>query len=766
MNLKRHIDRWIDWGVDIPASPWQLAALFAVTVILRNLMESLTLGMVFPAPAFLLHFPVAYVYPLLTLVFVMRVFSGYDTAKLLKIMILAWTLTLLPPLIDAIAGTTSDIGYFPLERSNASWFLLNFFNPMVRLSGTTTGIRIEAAVGCILAGVFTWAVAPGKKLLRGILNALVFAPVFLTFFSWPYLVTILLQPFFPGDGLTHSLLQWHGSTEAPVTGASHYIVYLIDMIPVSLLSLWFVKELAGSRWQELKSKASSLAAPALSALAGTVAAFAVMPRAGITFADTVVTAGALLSALWISAGSSWKGSCRGVSHVVALTLAWACGWVTLVLAGLSIAVSGIPGPERLRKPLFSTALFVTALSPAGFSLVSTSGIGAIILVATLTLLTMRKTRLLFLFLVPMAVVALFPPASNTDATQRGLARRTDTFSRSGRIALAMESAARYAAAGGSWVPLAETTHLSGENVRSRYITETAIARGDSSASILKVAMNLAFVRGDTASFNSYFSSYRLLSDPSELNEAITMRVTFLALTGDTASLQGIHARAGMNPMVLRSMASAYLVNADTLRSLQYSLAFLGSPAAAANDWAKTITLAAFTGGASWDSIYTEAEEHLGYCLPVMLARLRAPVIAGMQPDRRDLLERCLLISSDGTEVLETAALWYSAAAIPDTALLYGSRVLAASRNPTRAHFSTVINSAIRAECFSEALAAAEYAQSLYSDNIEFLAVKNGLERGLYGAVPDENLQHIPWASALSDSKYKQMSCQITVFWNA
>ncbi|MCK5842960.1 MAG: hypothetical protein KAH31_12370, partial [Candidatus Sabulitectum sp.] len=252
MKLKVLIDRSINWGTDLQATPWQLAAVFAVTVILRNLMEALTLGIVFPAPSFVLHFPVAYVFPLLMLVFVMRVFSEYDAGKLLKIMVLAWTLTLLPPLIDKIAGTTSAIGYFPLERSNAVWFLLNFFNPTVTLSGTTPGIRIEAAIGCILAGIFTWAVAPKKRVLRGILNTLVFAPVFLAFFTWPYLIGVIFQPLFPTDGVMHSMLQWHAATEAPTTGASHFIVYLIDMIPVSLLSLWFVRELAVERWKELK----------------------------------------------------------------------------------------------------------------------------------------------------------------------------------------------------------------------------------------------------------------------------------------------------------------------------------------------------------------------------------------------------------------------------------------------------------------------------------------------------------------------------------
>lgn len=751
MSLKKHIDKWIDWGGNLPVSPWQLAALFAVTVILRNLMEAVSLGIVFSSPAFMLHFPVAYVYPLLTLVFFMRIFSGCNTAKLLKIMVLTWTLTLLPPLIDSLTGTTTAIGYFPLERSNAGWFLLNFFNPTVALTGTTTGIRIEAAIGCILAGIFTWAVAPNRRILRGLGNTIVFAPVFLTFFTWPYLVTILFQPFFPGDGLTHSLLQWHASTEAPVTGASHFITYLIDMIPVSFLSLWYVRELSSAKWNQLKDEFRNLAAPAVSAAVGTVAAFAVMPPAGITFADTVTVAGGLLSCLWLVAGSAWKGSFRGVAFAAALSIAWASGWMTLVFAGLALAVSGIPGPGWLRKPLFSSALFITALSPAGFSFTAPSFLAAAALIVIITITASRKTVILCLFAVPVIIVALFPPASATGAWQRGIARRTDTFARSGRIALAMESASRLAAGGGSWLTLAETTHLYGMNARSRYLCETVMARGDSTASILKVAMNLAFARGDTSSFNDLYDRYTLVSDPSAMNEAITMRVTFLALTGDTTALNSIHSRAGMNPMILRSMASAYLVNGDTLRSLQYSMAFLNSPAAAAGDWAKTITLAAVTGGANWDSLYNKGEDRLGYCLPIMLARLRAPVIAGIEPDRRDLLERCVLIKPDGAEVLETAAMWYSAAGFPDSALVWGSRALAASPDPGRSHFYMVINSAIDAGCYAEARAAAEYAVASYPESIEFAAILSGLNRGMAGTETPSRIEGIPWASALSDS---------------
>ncbi len=595
MKLKVLIDRSINWGADLPATTWQLAALFAVTVILRNLMEAFSMGILFPAPSFILHFPVAYVFPLLMLVFVMRVFSGYDAAKLLKIMVLAWTLTLLPPIIDKLAGTTSAIGYFPLERNNTVWFLLNFFNPLVTLNGTTAGIRIEAAIGCILAGVFTWAVAPNKRLLRGILNTIVFAPVFLTFFTWPYLIGVIFQPFFPGDGVTHSLLQWHAATEAPTTGASHYIVYLIDMIPVSLLSLWFVRELAKDRWNDLKKELKHLLPLASAAVLGTVAAVAVVPSNGVTFADSVTIAGALLAAFWLIAATAWKGSFRSVASIVALTLAWASGWETLVFAGLALAAGGLPGPSALRRSLFAITLFVATLSPVGFSLGSTAVFVCILVLPLIVFLSEKKLAWLMLFAIPLFAVISAPPVSDESAWLRGVARRTDTFARSSRIGLALESASRLAAGGGSWLTLGETTHMSGQDERSRYVCETAIARGDSTSSLMKVMMNLAFTRADTASFNSIFELYSNSADDSELNSAITMRVSFLSLTGDTASLNYIHSRAGMNPMMLRSMATAHMALGDTLKSLQYSLAFLDSPAAAAEDWARTISLSAITG---------------------------------------------------------------------------------------------------------------------------------------------------------------------------
>lgn len=755
MKLKNIIDRSINWGAGLPATPWQLAAVFAATVMLRNLMEAVSLGIVFPAPAFLLHFPVAYVFPLLTLVFFMKIFSGYDAAKLLKIMVLAWTLTLLPPLIDKLAGTTSAIGYFPLERSNAAWFLLNFFNPAAALTGTTPGIRIEAAIGCILAGVFTWAVAPNKRALRGILNAIVFGPVFLSFFTWPYLICVIFQPLFPGDGNTHSLLQWHAATGAPTSGASHYITYLVDMIPVSLLALWFVRELSGKKWKELKRSFRKLIPLYSAAVLGTVAAFAIVPSSGITFADTVTIAGTMIAAFWLITASAWKGSFRGVASVAGLSLAWAAGWETLVLAGLALTAGAFPGPDKWKRSFFAVALFVMTLSPVGFTLAAPAAVICIVVLPLLVIFSERKLSRLILIAIPLAAILVSPPASRQNAWLRGVERRTDTFARSSRVALALESASRLTAGGGSWLTLGETTHMTGQDMRSRYVCETAMARGNSSSSLMKVMMNLAFERTDSTAFNTLYRQYMNTANEDELNEAITMRVTFLALTGDTTSLNYIHSRAGLNPMLLRSMATAYMAQGDSSRSLQYSLAFLDSPAASPVDWARTITLAAVTGQADWDSIYLQAENRLGYCLPTMLSRLRASVIADNTADRRDLLERCLLVKPDGIEVLETAAMWYSAAGIPDTTLIYASRAIASQTSPSMTAFSLALNAALESGNFTEAAITARYGALCYPSVVGHRAVLAGIlkAQGDTLEVPllEQSFSRYTWAQSLCDS---------------
>ena len=211
------------------------------------------------------------------------------------------------------------------------------------------------------------------------------------------------------------------------------------------------------------------------------------------------------------------------------------------------------------------------------------------------------------------------------------------------------------------------------------------------------------------------------------------------------------------------MATAYMAMGDTVRSLQYSLAFLDSPAAAAEDWAKTITLAAITGEADWDSLYMEAEAKWGYCLPVMLSRLRAPVIANGQADRRDLLERCLLLKADGTEVLETAAMWFAAAGDPENSLLYASRAITGELLPSRSSFSLALNAALESGNYTEAAITARYAAYCYPSITGHRAVLAGILKAhgdtLEVPLLELSFSNIPWAQNMCDS-LAQVVCEI------
>ncbi len=292
------IVRTVDRIAEIKASDTQLIALFTATVIARNLLESISSGLLFPVPAFIFHFPIAYVFPMLGLTGLMHIFSGYPLRKLLRLMVFAWTLTLLPPLLDSLLGSSSSIGYFPLNEGNALFFLLNFFNPAVELTGTTAGIRIEAAIGCILAGVFTWAVVTDRKVLRGVATTVVFAPVFLIFFTWPSLVYLLTIKHFPYVSTVQEYFQWHAVTAPHLTGSLHYTAYLVDLLPVTLILALFYRTLRNDAWKKLAASVRHSFWEAAVPLAGALSVF-VSVSGVITFADAVSITGAFLAALFI-----------------------------------------------------------------------------------------------------------------------------------------------------------------------------------------------------------------------------------------------------------------------------------------------------------------------------------------------------------------------------------------------------------------------------------------------------------------------------------
>lgn len=710
MNLRNTVNRWVEWGVALKASPLQLGGLFAATVIIRNVLEAASLGILFEAPAFYLHFPVAYVFPMLGLVSLMHLFSGFPLAKLLKIMIMAWTLTLLPPIIDVFSGVTGDIGYFPLQRENAVWFLANFFNPAVTLPGTTAGIRVEAFLGCVLAGVFTWCVAPRHRVLRGILTTAAFMPMFLVFFTWPYLVQIVAERFFPVQEITQRFVQWRVVTEVPLHGAAHFTIFLVDMVPVSLLSIWMIRKLAPSQWALLKKASPDLAPGAAMALAGTAAAFTAIPRAAMTFGDTVGFAGALMAALWLLVSTGVRGGYRTGALSLALIVAWASGWNTLVAVSLAAALLNLPGPRWISRALSFPVLLFAAMSPAG---VPSPSAAYLLLAAAATLpgLFRQRGAGLLLSLPVMALAVLNPPADLGRGRIQGLERQADSFFRSGMSTHGHASAMKVAASGGGFRTLAEGAHLTGMHNRAEWAYQVGTALGDSSPEMLKVGVNLASTAGDSLLLWTRAMNYMDVTGERGA-EAAELLLGMAASRGDTAFLGLAHAGAGLSQRLLVLYSRAHMALGDSLGALSYARAALSSPGATQSTWAQAVEVTGITGG-NYDSLFTLSGKWFGFSLEIALARLRAGIGGAGPPDREDLLERCLILAPDNISVLETAASWHLAAGNPERAMNFALRAVAAQIVPTRRVLVLAIRSAEAAGRRDIAAACDRYARSVY-----------------------------------------------------
>lgn len=703
----------IEWGGSIKASPVQLGALFAATVILRNLLEAATLGILFEAPAFFLHFPIAYVFPMLGLVSLLHLASGFPLRKLLKIMTIAWTLTLLPPIIDFLAGETGDIGYFPLHRGNAVWFLTNFFNPAVALPGTTTGIRIEAFIGCVLAGVFSWCVAPDRRLVRGILTTLVFMPMFLVFFTWPYLVQILGESVFPVQEITQRFLQWRAVSEVPLHGSAHFTIFTVDMIPVSLLVLWMILRLYPDQRAVFRRAIPGLLTGAFVALSGTLAVMASAPPGGLTFADAASIAGGLMAVLWLLVSLPLRGTVRVLAVAASLLTGWASGWNTLVALSFAAALLHLPGPGWLSRALAFPVLFFASVSPAGIPAFGVHYLGLSLAASALGLLSTKGRAGIPLggSAAFMALALLLPPEGLDRGRMQGFERQADSFFRSGMVAHGHASANRFAACGGGLRTVAEGAHLSGMHNRAEWAYQVGTALGDSSPELLKVGVNLAFAAGDSLLLWTRALAYMDAAGERGA-EAAELLLSFSAAAGDTAFMNRAHSGGAMSDRLLVLYSRASMALGDTLASASYARAALTFPDASQGTWAYAIEMPG-TSPNGYDSLFDESVERFGFSQEIALARLRAGLESGGVPDREELLNRCLSLSPDNPAVLETAASWHLAADNPQMAMEYAIRSLAAQIVPTPRSFALAVRAAAAAGRNDIAVACGKYAQSVY-----------------------------------------------------
>jgi hypothetical protein len=698
------------------ASPLQLTALFTATVLLRNLLESLAEGILFPPPAFLFHFPIAYLFPMAGLTLLLSALSGYPLARLSRIMVYAWTLTILPPLIDFIAGTASAIGYFPLEKSNAVQFFLGFFNPTTVLPGTTTGIRVEAALGCLLAGVFSWGVAADRRLARGIVTTLVMAPVFLVFFTWPNLVYGMLRGLFPDASSAQEFYQWHAATSPHLSGEFHYSIFLVDLFPVLVILAVFLKKLSPCAWTDLSRGASHEYWTLLTPAAGAVCA---VSSAGwlLTFADAMSVSGAFLAsalaALSFHAGG--RTGLRGLLLAGALTAAAAVGWLTTVLILLCGAISMLPLPRRSVTSLASAALALAAFSPVGLALSPASA--ATILLAALAGAAgnLRAVSAASGLLAVTAAVLLTPakPSACLDF-QRSM---IDSFNRNGRPDMALPVAVAAAGCGGDMLTLARAELAAGSLDKARWAYGLAVADGDSSADAVRTGFNLAYLQGRDAELDSLLESGSTALDDRGDTELAGLLLENAATNGDTVLIGRLMERYGADPMLLSSYSMACSAMDDLPRAAAFARAAASHPRAMAGQIAWAIHVTAMEDG-PYDSLFSLGIGRFPGSVDLMTARLMAPLVAGRIPDREDLLDACLSLRPFSPSVLRTAAAWRLGNGQPAEALEMAERAIAVDRTPDRELLGLACTAALASGDLDRLAVHAGYGLVLYPDSRE------------------------------------------------
>jgi Flp pilus assembly protein TadD len=163
-------------------------------------------------------------------------------------MLFAWVLTLLPPLIDLALPRAGEapqlIGYLIPTSGGLGTAFVNLFNPAYReFQGTTAGIRIEAALGCVLGALYV------RLKTRSLGRAIAaFFAVYVTMFFFFALPPILLAitRLLGGDVENVYLLLFGKASvhrafvNATPFGVSDLSNALVDLLIIApILALWY-----------------------------------------------------------------------------------------------------------------------------------------------------------------------------------------------------------------------------------------------------------------------------------------------------------------------------------------------------------------------------------------------------------------------------------------------------------------------------------------------------------------------------------------------
>lgn len=163
--------------------------ILAAIIIVRHFLEQVSGQLkTFYFVSYFVHYPLAYIAPLLALAITLSLLSRERVERVTKLMLFAWLLTLLPPLLDLLIARTREspelIGYLLPGPGKLTTAFLNLLNPFHgQLVGATAGIRIEAAIGCILGAIYVHLKT--RSLRRSIATFFIVYAVSFFFFALP-----------------------------------------------------------------------------------------------------------------------------------------------------------------------------------------------------------------------------------------------------------------------------------------------------------------------------------------------------------------------------------------------------------------------------------------------------------------------------------------------------------------------------------------------------------------------------------------------------
>ncbi|MBN2566355.1 MAG: tetratricopeptide repeat protein [Candidatus Eisenbacteria bacterium] len=234
-------------AMPITLGRWLL--ILGAIIVLRHFLEQLsgqqkTLYFL----SYFLHYPLAYVAPLIALSMVLSAFSRERVERVTKLMLFAWLLTLLPPLIDLLLARTTEspelIGYLIPRSGTLTGAFLNLLNPgYQQFQGATAGIRIEAGLGCLLGAFYVHLKT--RSIARSVCAFVAIYVTMFFFFTLPVIV-LALSRLLGGD--VHNVYQlffarasihraFANATPFALSDMSNALVDLLVIAP--LLIIWY-----------------------------------------------------------------------------------------------------------------------------------------------------------------------------------------------------------------------------------------------------------------------------------------------------------------------------------------------------------------------------------------------------------------------------------------------------------------------------------------------------------------------------------------------